>query len=90
MLNEERHKKTLFIFNPMNRLLILLLLFFVTAFAKAQTIPITLKISDNKNEAVAFATIVVTPVNDSLTKQTIWADSSGSAVLIIAIYFIKL
>ena len=64
----------------MNRLLLCLALLFTSAFVKAQTPIITLKVSDGKGEAVTAATIVVVPVSDSLNKQTKIADSTGTVI----------
>src|SRR4028118_984763 len=64
----------------MNRLLFCLALLFTSAFVKAQTPIITLKVSDGKGEAVTAATIVVVPVSDSLNKQTKIADSTGTVI----------
>jgi hypothetical protein len=64
----------------MNRLLFCLALLFTSAFVKAQTPTITLKVSDGRGEAVTAATIVVVPVSDSLNKQTKIADSTGTVI----------
>ncbi|MDQ6609451.1 MAG: TonB-dependent receptor [Bacteroidota bacterium] len=69
----------------MNRLSICFAMLFITVFAKAQTTAITLKVSENKNVPIASATIVVTPVSDSLSKQTLLADSTGSAIFNLSI-----
>jgi hypothetical protein len=68
----------------MNRLFICFSLLFINTLVTAQTATITLKISDAKGQGAAAATIVVLPVNDTLNKQTVSADSTGVAVLIIA------
>lgn len=77
----------------MNRILFCFALLFITVLAKAQTATIILKISENKNQPVASATVVVIPVNDSLNKQTKSADSTGSAIFNLApnsLYLIRI
>lgn len=61
----------------MNRFLLFVFGTLLSHFASSQTVPVTVKIANQKGEAVSLATVTVVPAADTTAKQNVLSDTLG-------------